>query len=243
MSGKKKLRGWGTTNNRLEYRREHIREMVSLFQPELEAALEDARVLDVGTGLGPIAIGISPLVKQVVAIDREERLLVEARKRADEARVENVDFKCISALEMKFEEDFEIVILSDVLEHVIEQQKLLERCISAMKTGGIMYISTNNRWWPVEGHKFLPLVTYMPRALANRYVRLFKRGRDYEGYYLVGYGKLKKLLSKHPVSYSFKPPENPWTPLYRFGKRLVLFSPFFWRFSPVFQVIVKKTRK
>ncbi|MCK4717759.1 MAG: class I SAM-dependent methyltransferase [Thermoplasmata archaeon] len=235
-----KLSGKDSARTRIEYRKQHIKDMISLFHPELEPPLNRCDVLDVGTGWGPIARGLAPMVRYVKAIDFDQELLDVAKEKGEEEGLENIDFVLMSAFDMDEKDRYDIVILSDVLEHVEEQRRLMELCASSMKPGGIMYLSTNNKWWPVEGHKYLPFLSYLPRGLANRYVRLFNRGEDYEGYYLLGYGGLKRLMKEFPVNYTFKPPVDPWSSLYKFGTRLVGISPFFWRFSPVFQVIIKK---
>ena len=61
----------------------------------------DESALDVGTGAGAIAIGLAPLVREVVGVDVVEELLAEARKRAPA----NVSFVEADAYELPFPPD------------------------------------------------------------------------------------------------------------------------------------------
>jgi SAM-dependent methyltransferase len=54
--------------------------------------LAELAVLDVGTGNGRLALALAPLCRAVVGVDREARLVDEARKRAAAAGVTNVRF-------------------------------------------------------------------------------------------------------------------------------------------------------
>lgn len=225
---------------RIEYRAKHISDFMSLLRPELEKDDAECDVLDVGCGLGVYSLAISPHVKSVYGIDYDSKLVACCKKSAGELGLHNVKFERISALDLKDREAYDIVILSDVLEHIKEQSALLNICINALRPGGVMYISTNNKWWPIEGHKFLPFLTYMPRNIANKYVRFMGKGNDYEGYYLPSYMALREMLDKLPAEYVFKPPINRERLMYRVGARLVEFSQSFWLFANAFQVIVKK---
>lgn len=54
--------------------------------------LAELAVLDVGTGNGRLALALAPLCRAVVGVDREARLVDEARKRAAAAGVANARF-------------------------------------------------------------------------------------------------------------------------------------------------------
>ena len=63
----------------------------------LAEPLEDAEVVDVGTGTGRIALALAPHCRRVLGIDRDAAALAEARRRAADAGVENVEFAEVDA--------------------------------------------------------------------------------------------------------------------------------------------------
>lgn len=54
--------------------------------------LDDAEVVDVGTGGGRVALALAPLSRRVVGIDRDAEAIGEARRRAEADGLKNVDF-------------------------------------------------------------------------------------------------------------------------------------------------------
>jgi ubiquinone/menaquinone biosynthesis C-methylase UbiE len=59
--------------------------------------LGSAEVLDVGTGNGRIALAVAPLSRRVLGIDRDSAALAEARRRAAERGIDNVEFADVDA--------------------------------------------------------------------------------------------------------------------------------------------------
>lgn len=82
------------------------------------------RVLDIGCKEGKLIAGIAPFVSSVLAIDLDEKALSKARRNFSE---KNIEFKAVSGFEFleNSTEKFDVVLLSHVLEHVDEPEKLL----------------------------------------------------------------------------------------------------------------------
>lgn len=224
------------------HRREHIDDLLALLHPELDKPLSECRVLDVGCGPGVLALTVAPRVAYLKGIDANAAHIQACEVQREREGISNVEFEMQSLYGIEPTGDFDIVLMSDVLEHVVRQREALERGLGALRPGGVIYLSTNNRWWPTEGHMRLPFLTYLPKRLANRYVRATKRGSSYEGYYLLGYFALRKLLDSLDVDYAFKPPQNPESAIYRAGSWLVGKSSLFWSLANAFQVVIKKGR-
>jgi SAM-dependent methyltransferase len=59
--------------------------------------LTDAVVLDVGTGGGRLALGLTPYCRRVIGIDRDADAIAEATRRAKERGLANVEFLVLDA--------------------------------------------------------------------------------------------------------------------------------------------------
>ena len=86
----------------------------------------------------------------------------------------------------------DIVVLNHVLEHVTDQTRLLSETWRVLKPKGICYLSCPNQYSLVEPHYRLPFLSWLPRGIANSYVRLTGRGKTYVDD-LPSYWRLKNL--------------------------------------------------
>ncbi|MDD1771130.1 MAG: class I SAM-dependent methyltransferase [Methanomassiliicoccales archaeon] len=225
--------------DRDQYRVDQTSDFISIFYPELKKDIEECSVLDVGSGLGTVSLSLARRAKSIVGIEPVERLMRKASEEALRKGITNVRFENLSAYDLKPTHAFDVVILSDVLEHVPDQRMLLERCLDSLAPGGVLYLNTPNKWFPMEPHMRMLFLSYLPTELANHYARAFGHS-GYEGYHLLGYRRLLDLLDSLPVVYKFKTQPNPRRPMYRIGNRLVTNAPFMWRFANAFQLIVQQ---
>ena len=93
--------------------------------------------LDVGTGAGAIAIGLAPLVHEVIGIDVVPELLAEANKRAPE----NVRFFEGDAMALPFPSDsFDLVSTARTLHHIERPESVLSEMNRVLKPGGTMLV-------------------------------------------------------------------------------------------------------
>jgi hypothetical protein len=101
--------------------------------------------------------------------------------------------------ELPFEEDaFDIAFSNAVVEHVggrEEQRRFVEElCRVAPR----VFLSTPNRWFPLETHTLVPLVHWLPRAATDRAMRALRR-KNWERV---------DLLSKRELLLLFPPDAN-----------------------------------
>lgn len=91
---------------------------------------ESSKVLDLGSGYGAVAESIARLKPdcEIVGVDLDHTKIEDARRR--QSHYENLKFVCGDALNFEDERKFDIIILSNILEHIKDRVDFL----SSLKT-------------------------------------------------------------------------------------------------------------
>ncbi len=103
-------------------------------------------VLDLGCGSGQHALKIAPFVKKIIGIDKDLKNLKIANESALQGKIKNVEFKK-GNLEKKIDfptHVFDLAILFDVLEHIVNRQKLLKEVRRVIKKKGKIIVVIPN---------------------------------------------------------------------------------------------------
>jgi SAM-dependent methyltransferase len=115
--------------------------------PALEAGIADfvqpkgdERVLDVGTGTGPLAFALAPRVREVVGIDLVPELLERGREYAGD-RYPNVELRQGDVAHLDVETGtFDLVCERAVLHHVPRPELVLAEMTRATRPGGRLLV-------------------------------------------------------------------------------------------------------
>lgn len=105
--------------------------------------LQKGSILDLGTGLGSLAFEFAKRLPQakIYALDISEEMLDEARRIAQEARLNNVEFICADAHRLKFADaSFNLVVSFGILHHLSDLKLLFSEVKRVLKEKGIAYI-------------------------------------------------------------------------------------------------------
>lgn len=105
------------------------------------------------------------------------------------ARYPRIPYVQGDACALPFEDgQFDIVFSNAVVEHVggRDRQRALVR--EALRVGRSVFLTTPNRWFPVDVHTRLPLVHWLPDPLSHRVYRALGQGFATENHLLSSRG-------------------------------------------------------
>src|SRR5439155_23097210 len=99
----------------------------------------DERALDVGTGVGALALALAPLVRSVVGVDRVPELLALARERG--AAFGNAEFVEADATALPFEDgSFDLAGTLRTLHHIRRPELVVAELARVTRPGGRLLV-------------------------------------------------------------------------------------------------------
>lgn len=107
------------------------------------------KVLDIGTGTGTIALYIGSKNKYVLGIDISKKAIEAAKSNSKNLGLKNVFFKVMDFPEKVPSSKYDMIICSEVLEHLKNDKKALKLIYRLLKPGGIAIISTPSKNAPL----------------------------------------------------------------------------------------------
>ena len=144
--------------------------------PKKLDCLAGLRILDIGCGGGILAEPLARLGANVVGADPSEENITVASTHAKDSGV-GVDYRATTAEDLAAQnEQFDIVLAMEVVEHVTNVDDFVATCAAMVKPGGLMIAATLNRtmksfalaivgaeyilrWLPVGSHRWDKFVT------------------------------------------------------------------------------------
>jgi 2-polyprenyl-6-hydroxyphenyl methylase/3-demethylubiquinone-9 3-methyltransferase len=113
--------------------------------PKSLASLEGLEILDVGCGGGILAEPLARLGGRVTGIDPAEENVAAAKHHADKAGLA-LDYQATTVEALADAgRRFDVVIASEVVEHVADVDLFIRRCADCVKPGGLLFLTTINR--------------------------------------------------------------------------------------------------
>ncbi len=148
---------------------------------------EQLHILEVGCGDGSISLPLSTLGASITAFDIDPTLVDGLNKEIALANIRNISVFCQTAYAFQSDMLFDIVVASEVLEHVDFPEKLVRIFKEHLKEDGCLIVTVPNGYGPWE--------------LSNKLKASFRRNRSAEcGHHHVNFFTLKRfkaLLASH----------------------------------------------
>lgn len=148
-------------------------------------------LLDVGGSTGIIDNILAQKIGQVTGIDVDKAAIAYAKKTFHK---KNLHFEVGDAMQLRFKnKSFDILICTHIYEHVPNPKVLFTELYRVLKPDGVCYLAAMNSLWPIEPHYKLPFLAWLPRKMADIYVKMTNKA---ERYYEVplNYWQLQTLV-------------------------------------------------
>lgn len=203
-----------------------------------KSKIKKLKVLDVGSSTGIIDNEVAKKVGSVTGCDIDKNAMEFAKKTF---RRKNLSFKYGDAMKLDFPDTaFDVVVCAQVYEHVPSPAKMFSEIYRVLAPGGVCYLAALNKYWLMEPHYNLPFLSWLPKNLANFYVRFFGKAKNYYETPL-SYRQLSKLTGKFKrIDYTGNILSNPKKYGYKNKPLPKLVSPILKYFAPSFFWILVK---
>lgn len=173
-------------------RENKARTMVAVLEAELTQPLTDLCLLNIGGSSGIIDNYLADYFKHIESIDIDEHAQKFAKHHFHRS---NLNFQIGDATKIDFPSaTFDVVICSQVYEHVDSPEAMMGEILRVLKPGGYCYFAASNRLRWSEPHYHLPLLSAIPRPLAHIYVKLAGKAAHYHEKHYSFWG-LKQLAN------------------------------------------------
>jgi 2-polyprenyl-3-methyl-5-hydroxy-6-metoxy-1,4-benzoquinol methylase len=200
--------------------------------------LKNLTLLDVGASTGIIDNVLAKHFKKVIGTDIDQGGITFAKKKFKQ---KNLVFKKEDAMALSFKDNqFDVVVCTHVYEHVPNAQKLFDEMHRVLRPGGVCYLAAINALWPIEPHYDLPFLSYLPKSLANIYIKV-KGKKEYYETPVTYWGLMKLTKSFVRIDYTAKILQRPKT--FGYNNSVFDFVPkvFFNMFSSIAKYIAPTT--
>lgn len=166
-----------------------------------------SKLLDVGSSTGIIDNFLAQKFGEVWGIDIDQSGIEFAK---NNFKSKNLHFLKVDGQKIPFKSNtFDIVICTHVYEHVNNPEILMEEIYRVLKPNGLCYFAAINAIWPIEPHYDLLFLSYLPKSIANNYVKFFGKAERYHENPMF-YWQLRKLVTRFEiVDYTQKILTNP----------------------------------
>lgn len=169
------------------------RTALCVLQEVLGSRVASSSLLNVGSSSGIMDAVLAEAFGDVVGVDIDADAIEFARRSFN---LPNLRFELADGLNLPFPaESFDVVVCSQVYEHVPDQPRLMAEIERVLRPHGICYFAATNRFIVVEPHYRLWFLSWLPPWLADSYLRLTGKGPHYYER-MRSYPRLRRLVSR-----------------------------------------------
>ena len=103
--------------------------------------LSDKEILDFGGGTGLLALPLAKQAKSVTLVDTSEKMLEQARLKAEQQDIKNIQFFEQNLLETPLEQQFDLIVVCRVLHHMPDLDEALSLFHQHLRENGQLLLA------------------------------------------------------------------------------------------------------
>jgi 2-polyprenyl-3-methyl-5-hydroxy-6-metoxy-1,4-benzoquinol methylase len=108
------------------------------------------KILEIGCGDGSITMPLSAFGGSVTSFDIDDNLVAGVKKEIDKRNIPNVDVSRENAYYFSRNDKFDIIVASEVLEHLDHPEKVVSNMKAHLVSGGYCIVTVPNGYGPWE---------------------------------------------------------------------------------------------
>jgi 2-polyprenyl-3-methyl-5-hydroxy-6-metoxy-1,4-benzoquinol methylase len=185
--GNRKLQKRIIADNNFAYRG-----LISLLKPYLS---KTRTILDIGSGVGTIDFYLASKGKKITGIEISENGVAIARENARRLHLnKNIEYIIAEFPNKVLKKNYDLVILSEVIEHLENDQRVLQDIWKVLKIGGILIITTPSQNAPLYKMGLLKNFDEEVGHLRRYTLDGLKKLVEENGYQVISLGKHEGIL-------------------------------------------------
>lgn len=163
------------------------------------------RVLDIGCGAGLICEPLAQLGADVTGVDGSEMNVQVAKAHAAESNI-TVHYKHALAEDLPSDAEFDVVLNTEVIEHVPDQQALVATCARLLAPEGLLVMATLDR----------SIKSFLVAIVGAEYVLKMLPKGTHDWRFFIKPEELAEMLAKHGMQvkqqrgFAFNPLRQKW---------------------------------
>jgi SAM-dependent methyltransferase len=158
-------------------RRLKARKLISVLTHFLgRTDLTGMRALDVGCSAGFIADELAAAGARTIGADID----VPGVRKASARFGKHATFMCADGSRLPLADgSVDVCVFNHIYEHVVNPDLVMAELHRVLADDGVLYLGLGNRFGVIEPHYRLPFLSYLPRPVADRYMRATGKGDHY----------------------------------------------------------------
>ncbi len=229
----------------VQSRTQKFKKIISVLQ-DFHPGTRSLNCLDIGCSSGIITSLLGNHFRMSVGMDIDQEAVQYAKCNSPSPCVQ---FLIGDSMGLPFHNNsMDVIICNHVYEHVPDADQMMDEVHRVLKEDGFCYFSAGNRYMMIEGHYGLPFLSWFPKPIAHRYLKITRKGNYYYEDHLSLSG-LKYLVRKFQIyDYTLSIIQNPEkffaTDIFRvqtFLYRCIRWAaPYLYRWIPTYVWILTK---